>query len=235
MCFKAEIVFFSICHAVEWNFGAGFVSDTDMQTLCAKLVTRTSCSCVPWLCILSTVTLTVSCWDPTRGSVAEPGPLRRLGAASPRFCVVSAHGSVLPPEFEALEAALAGACLSPEAAHTALHRPGQPAPLVHPIRPWPWPPGRRCGAPVLLPCHEGKWRDLGTHCHQQSDLWLRLDLWRRFSGEGSACGWLLSPSQSSQERRWEIRLRSESFPPILESPQYFLRNLRSSSREDSFM
>lgn len=47
MYFKAETVFLSICHAVEWSFGAGFVSDTDMQTLCAELVTRTSVSCVP--------------------------------------------------------------------------------------------------------------------------------------------------------------------------------------------
>lgn len=47
MYFKAETVFLSICHAVEWNFGAGFVSDTDVQTLCAELVTRTSVSCVP--------------------------------------------------------------------------------------------------------------------------------------------------------------------------------------------
>ena len=35
MYFKTEILFFSICHAVEWNFGAGFVSDTrNANTMC---------------------------------------------------------------------------------------------------------------------------------------------------------------------------------------------------------
>jgi len=28
MYFKTKLLCFSICHAVEWNFGAGFVSDT---------------------------------------------------------------------------------------------------------------------------------------------------------------------------------------------------------------
>lgn len=40
MYFKTEILFFGICHAVEWNFGAGFVFDMEMQTLCAKFVSH---------------------------------------------------------------------------------------------------------------------------------------------------------------------------------------------------
>lgn len=39
MYFKIEVLFFGICHALEWNSGAGSVSDTRNLTACAKLVT----------------------------------------------------------------------------------------------------------------------------------------------------------------------------------------------------
>lgn len=152
MYFKAEILFFSICHAVEWNFGAGFVSDTEMQTLCAKFVTCTSFSCVPLSCVLSTVTLITFCLDPTPGlsrsshaCIAELGLLGDCGW-EPLVSVLRHHAWFCAPlEFEV---APAGACLPtwlPTLPCTNLDSRPPSVPYL-------------TGALVLLLCHEGKWK-----------------------------------------------------------------------------
>ncbi|CAK6450676.1 unnamed protein product [Pipistrellus nathusii] len=124
MYFQAETVLCSICHAVEWNLGPGLFLT---RTCKHSVLTRHSTS--PSVCL--------DCvYCPLSHSCVPLRPHLGLSRRAPVSVLCQRTvGSVLPPEFEALAVALAGACLSPAAAHTALRHPGQPAPLVHPIRP----------------------------------------------------------------------------------------------------
>lgn len=68
MYFKAEILFFSICHAVEWSLGPVLFLTPEMQTLCAKFVTCISFSYVHLPRILYTFTFFVLCQNVTCSS-----------------------------------------------------------------------------------------------------------------------------------------------------------------------
>lgn len=235
MYFKTEILFFSICHAVEWNFGAGFVSDIrNANTMCW---TRHSSrfSSVHLSCILYTFAPFVFCYDATLGAQSWVS-----AACALRSLVSRAGWAPIAPGFRAPFRAHPGSEAGGHGApgsHTAHPHPASAAPPAFPVCPiWSWPDKEGGGgASALLLCPAGKWKEKKEGVFSLSH-WIRWwieqsrhghdNLWRRFLEEASFRGNYSYQASHSQE---SMCFRSEGPRPILESSQYFLRNLRTSS------
>lgn len=178
MYFKTEILFFSICHAVEWNFGAGFVSDTrNANTICWILLLH---AFVMYIIHFGTLCVPLRCHRRAQ-SGATAGAQSEVSAWCPA-------GTWCPcgPRSE-------GGSRAPGGSHTARPPPAS-AFLVRPIqlRPRPNKEGSG-GASALL---AGKWKEKeGAFSASQ---WIRWwmepsqhgheNLPRRFFEEAGFCG-----------------------------------------------
>lgn len=170
MYFKAEIVFFSICHAVEWNFGAGFVSDTDMQhfVLSSSLVpvSPVCLDCV--YCPLSHSLCPVEI--PPGAQSQSPVPLGDRALKPPCFCVVSAHGSVLPPSLKLWKRPWLGPACPQRLPTLPCTFQGSPPLWCTPSDPDVDHQEGGVGLPFYCSVMKESERDLGTHCHQSATL-----------------------------------------------------------------
>lgn len=170
MYFKAEIVFFSICHAVEWNFGAGFVSDTDMQHFVL------SSSLVP----VSPVCLDcVSC--PLSHSLCPveipPGASRRArspagtGRRSPPVSVLCQRTVLCsPPSLKLWKQPWLGPACPQRLPTLPCTFQGSPPLWCTPSDPDVDHQEGGAGLPFYCSVMKESERDLGTHCHQSATL-----------------------------------------------------------------